>query len=95
MGEDGVDAGGVFREGMSRMVEDLFSSDFDLLIPCPNGQQAIGQVNIIAYFTSIMRVADVNMTGSPSYAMPLFNLLICTLPENIRTFCCVLCMSAE
>lgn len=44
VGEDGVDAGGVFREGMSRMVEDLFSPDFDLLIQCPNGRQAIGQV---------------------------------------------------
>lgn len=39
-----MDAGGVFREGMSRMVEDLFSPDFDLLIQCPNGRQAIGQV---------------------------------------------------
>lgn len=44
VGEDGVDAGGVFREGMSRMVEDLFSPYFDLLIQCPNGRQAIGQV---------------------------------------------------
>lgn len=44
VGEDGVDAGGVFREGISRMVEDLFSPDFDLFIQCPNGRQAIGQV---------------------------------------------------
>lgn len=44
VGEDGVDAGGVFREGMSRMVEDLFSPDFDLLVPCPNGRHAVGQV---------------------------------------------------
>lgn len=46
MGEDGVDAGGVFREGMSRMVEDLFSPDFDLLIQCPNGRQAVGQASM-------------------------------------------------
>ncbi|CAM9591597.1 unnamed protein product, partial [Scytosiphon promiscuus] len=45
VGEDGVDAGGVFREGMSRMVEDLFSPDLDLLIPCPNGRHAVGQNN--------------------------------------------------
>lgn len=39
-----MDAGGVFREGMSRMVEDIFSADLDLFILCPNGRQAIGQV---------------------------------------------------
>ena len=50
VGEDGVDAGGVFREGMSRMVEDLFSRDMDLFILCPNGRQAIGQVG-----TSLIR----------------------------------------
>ena len=44
VGEDGVDAGGVFREGMSSMVEDLFSADLDLLIQCPNGRHAVGQV---------------------------------------------------
>lgn len=41
-GEAGVDAGGVFREGMSRIVEDLFSSHFPLLSPCPNARQALG-----------------------------------------------------
>lgn len=46
VGEDGVDAGGVFREGMSSMVEDLFSADLDLLIQCPNGRHAVGQVTI-------------------------------------------------
>ena len=35
-GENGSDAGGVFREGMSRVVEDLFSDTLNLLIPCPN-----------------------------------------------------------
>ncbi|CAM9093982.1 unnamed protein product [Chrysoparadoxa australica] len=43
-GEDGVDAGGVFsREGITRMVEDLFSPHFDLLIQCPNGRHSTGQ----------------------------------------------------
>ncbi|CAM9123344.1 unnamed protein product [Choristocarpus tenellus] len=45
VGEEGVDAGGVFREGVSRMVEDLFSPNFNLLIQCPNGRQATGQNN--------------------------------------------------
>ncbi|RYH29207.1 hypothetical protein EON65_09325, partial [archaeon] len=39
--ESGVDAGGVFREGVSRIVEDLFSDHFNLLLLCPNGQQAV------------------------------------------------------
>ena len=37
-GEMGSDAGGVYREGLSRIVEDLFSvGTFDLFVPCPNG----------------------------------------------------------
>lgn len=39
--ESGIDAGGVFREGMSRIVEDLFSVDFNLLLLCPNGQDDV------------------------------------------------------
>jgi hypothetical protein len=39
--ESGIDAGGVFREGVSRMMEDLFSEHFSLLIQSPNGQQAV------------------------------------------------------
>lgn len=41
LNESGVDAGGVFREGVSRIVEDLFSEHFNLLLLCPNGQQAV------------------------------------------------------
>ena len=40
-GESGIDAGGVFREGMSRIVEDLFSEHLSLLLLCPNGQHAV------------------------------------------------------
>jgi len=39
--ESGIDAGGVFREGIARMVDDLFSEDFDLLLLCPNAQQQV------------------------------------------------------
>lgn len=53
VGEDGVDAGGVFREGMSRMVEDLFSPDFDLLVQCPNGRHAVGQVGGTSILTHV------------------------------------------
>ena len=38
-GEGGIDAGGVFREGMSRIMEDLFSPEsLSLLIPCANAK---------------------------------------------------------
>jgi len=41
VGESGIDAGGVYREAMSRIVEDLFSEHFDLLLLCPNAQQQV------------------------------------------------------
>jgi hypothetical protein len=41
-GESGIDAGGVFREGITRIVEDLFDiSHFSLMILCPNGQHSV------------------------------------------------------
>lgn len=40
-GESGIDAGGVFREGMTRIVEDVFSEHFNLLLLCPNGQHTV------------------------------------------------------
>ena len=42
-GESGSDAGGVFREGMSRMVEDLFSDTIDLFKKAPN---ALHDINL-------------------------------------------------
>lgn len=39
--ESGIDAGGVYREAMSRIVEDLFCEHFDLLVLCPNAQQQV------------------------------------------------------
>ena len=35
------------------MVEDLFSADLDLLIQCPNGRHAVGQV-IIKFHTMLV-----------------------------------------
>lgn len=37
VGEDGADFGGVFRDAMTRMVEDCFSSHLDLFLLTPNG----------------------------------------------------------
>ncbi|KAL3672816.1 hypothetical protein V7S43_002105 [Phytophthora oleae] len=41
-GEEGVDWGGVYREGATSMVDDLFSPHFNLFILCPNGQHDTG-----------------------------------------------------
>lgn len=41
VGESGIDAGGVFREGVSRIVEDLFSEHFNLLLLSPNGKHEV------------------------------------------------------
>ncbi|ETW08019.1 hypothetical protein, variant 1 [Aphanomyces invadans] len=41
-GEEGVDWGGVYREGTNSMVDDLFSSHINLFLLCPNGQHNTG-----------------------------------------------------
>ena len=41
-GEQGIDQGGVFREGMTRATEELFSSKFELLLPTPNAARGEG-----------------------------------------------------
>lgn len=41
-GEKGIDAGGVYREALTRIVESLFSRSFTLLIPCPNAEHQTG-----------------------------------------------------
>lgn len=41
-GEEGVDWGGVYREGATSMVDDLFSPYFSLFVLCPNGQHDTG-----------------------------------------------------
>ncbi|KAG7395452.1 regulator of chromosome condensation [Phytophthora boehmeriae] len=41
-GEEGVDWGGVYREGATSMVDDLFSPHFNLFVLCPNGQHDTG-----------------------------------------------------
>jgi hypothetical protein len=48
-GEDGIDAGGVYREGLQRMIEDLFSDRFTLMLACPNGARKSGDNNVASY----------------------------------------------
>lgn len=40
-GEAGIDAGGVYREGLQRIMENLFSHRITLLIPCPNAENKL------------------------------------------------------
>lgn len=48
-GEQGIDAGGVYREGLQRILDDLFNEDaFNLCIPCPNNRKGY-KVNTGAY----------------------------------------------
>lgn len=58
-GESGIDAGGVYREAMSRIMDDLFSATkFNLLIPCANNRRAF-KVNTDAFLPN------------PAHATPL------------------------
>ena len=36
-----MDWGGVFRDAINRMVEDLFSTHLTLMVPCPNALAAV------------------------------------------------------
>jgi hypothetical protein len=47
-GESGIDAGGVYREGISRVVDDLFSDRFNLLIKTPNARKGY-KINTNSY----------------------------------------------
>ena len=46
--ERGIDEGGVFREGITRIVEDLFSENINLLLLCPNGVHSV-HINMDKY----------------------------------------------
>lgn len=41
-GEDGLDWGGLFRESLTRIIEDVFSKNLNLLVPCPNSRTGKG-----------------------------------------------------
>jgi hypothetical protein len=74
-GESGIDAGGVFREGMQRIVEDVFSEYFNLLLLCPNGQHTV-HVNTDKY------VPNPQHTGP--LAMQMFEFLGRLMGASLR-----------
>ena len=53
-GDSGMDAGGVFREGMTRIIEDLFSEHYTLLLPCPNAHHVV-HINTEKYLPNPMK----------------------------------------
>ncbi|CAE7810135.1 HERC1, partial [Symbiodinium sp. KB8] len=73
-GEDGMDWGGLYRDCFSRVVDDLFSADLDVFLPCPNAEQGVG-VNMdkwlpnpnhttpssLAFFVFVGRLIGVNL----------------------------------
>lgn len=79
-GEDGIDAGGVYREGMSRIVEDLFSSNLNLLLLCPNGQHSV-HVNMDKYVP--------NPCQKSALAMKMFKFVGRLMATSIRVKLCL------
>lgn len=78
--ESGIDAGGVFREGVSRIVEDLFSENFNLLILCPNGQHSV-HVNTEKYIP--------NPSHTSALAMDMFRFVGKLIGMSIRVKLCL------
>jgi hypothetical protein len=78
--ESGIDAGGVFREGVSRIIEDLFSEHFNLLILCPNGQQAV--------YTSMDKYLP-NPKQIGPLALEMFNFVGKLMAMSIRVKLCL------
>ena len=60
LGESGIDAGGVFREGTSRIIEDLFSEHFNLLLLCPNGRHEVHS-NMDKYVPNPVLTDDISL----------------------------------
>ncbi len=80
VGESGIDAGGVFREGISRIIEDLFSDNFNLLLLCPNGQHGI-HTNLDKY------VPNPQHTGP--LAMQMFEFMGRLMGMSLRAKLCL------
>lgn len=80
LNESGIDAGGVFREGVTRIVEDLFSEYFNLLLLCPNGQQAVHS-NMDKYLP--------NPKHTGALAMGMFEFLGKLMAMSLRAKLCL------
>ncbi|GMI02330.1 hypothetical protein TrVE_jg14152 [Triparma verrucosa] len=76
-GESGSDAGGVFREGMQRIVEDLFCDYFDLFIGCPNNLHDIN-LNREKFLPNSKHIGDAT-------AMQMYNFVGKIMGSSLRT----------
>lgn len=81
VGEAGIDAGGVYREAMTRIVEDLLSEHFNLLLLCPNAQQAVHS-NMDKY------VPNPHHASSP-LALSMFEFIGKLMALSVRTKLCL------
>jgi hypothetical protein len=78
--ESGIDAGGVFREGVSRMIEDLFTEHFTLLVPCPNAQHEV-HTNMDKYVP--------NPQHADSLALDMFEFIGRLMGMSLRVKLCL------
>ena len=79
-GESGIDAGGVWREGVSRIVEDLFSPHLNLLLLCPNGQHET-HTNMDKYVP--------NPAYTSGLALEMFEFVGRLMAMSLRAKCCL------
>lgn len=83
-GEEGLDWGGVFRDAITRVVEDLFSQRFSLLVLCPNGVAQDG-LNTDKYVPNPKHV-----TGpSASRALAMFEFIGRLMGASLRLKLCL------
>jgi hypothetical protein len=75
--ESGIDAGGVYREAMSRIVEDLFSPHFNLLSLCANGQHGV-------YINTEKYIPNVSQLNKP-LALKMFEFIGRMMGRALRT----------
>jgi hypothetical protein len=79
-GESGIDAGGVYREALQRILDDLFSERFSLLVKCPNAEKQY-EVNTNAYLP--------NATLRSPLALSMFEFVGRLMGLSLRTKACL------
>jgi hypothetical protein len=79
-GESGIDAGGVYREGLQRMIDDLHSDRFALMLRCGNAQKGY-KVNTNSYVP--------NPTARSPLALSMFEFVGKLMGLSLRTKACL------
>jgi hypothetical protein len=79
-GESGIDAGGVYREGLQRILDDLFSESFTLLVKCPNALKGY-KINTSSYVPNPSMVSPL--------ALSMFEFLGRFMGMSLRSKACL------